>query len=493
MTPVRPVEPISPASPRSPGARLMRLLVPTFSALLLFAVLLPQAAAAGSDTKSIAVQVRVAEEMTDCEDWDEAIRRWIQILYYFGPSDQEARALYQIGALALRHGRSDVAVSRWQEAALRYPEEEWGVRARESLELLGKQVPEKAAEEPQPYLLPETKPDQRQFNIAQGDFSVGHYVFAIRDWIKIPSLFPDSPLAPLARFRVGTCQVLLGQPERAIEQWRQVVQEHPDSPDARNARAGIVAWEAVLNTIGLYASAPSLPDLDTEWQPFRGNRTQPDRGLSYAEDLFENGIVVYALQEYAKVLCDLYTPRGGENLHKPYARYRMGVCAYRLGDHNAASRQWRCLLADWPDSPWADRASRALTAVGVTDAFSSDAGTPSPELPPAMPSGLVKRFHLAGQLVDCGLPLVASKEYLKVMYVLTAGRPNPLQAEAAFRLGLCQHLRGRPDLAVAAWQRAIKDYPETPWAEEAQTAIANARARESALNQVFSPPEESPS
>ena len=484
---------MKPVVPRFAWTSFTRRASVLVGALVTLSGLCSRVDAAAKGPKSVPVQIGLAEEMAANEDWDEAMRRWVQILYYFGPSDQEARALYQIGALALRCGRSDVAVSRWQEAALRYPEEEWGVRARESLELLGKQLPEKAAEEPEPYVLPETKPDQRQFNIAQGDFSVGHYVFAIRDWLKLPSLFPDSPLAPLVRFRVGTCHALLGQPERAIEQWRRVVQEHPDSPAARNARTGIVAWEAVLNTIGLYAPAPALPGEETEWRPFRRYATSPDQGLSYAEDLFENGIYTYALQEYAKVLLDLYTPKGGGNPHKAYARYRMGVCAYRLGEHDVAGRQWRQLVADFPDSPWADRANRALGAVGITDPFSSDSGRPAPAVPADLPSQLVQRFHLAHQLLDCGLPLVASKEYLKVMVLLTAGKPNPFQAEACFNLGRTQHLRGRPDLAAATWRRVTQDYPETPWAEEAKTAIANARAREAALNQVFSPPEESPS
>ena len=80
-----------------------------------------------------------------------------------------------------------------------------------------------------------------------------------------------------------------------------------------------------------------------------------------------------------------------------------------------------------------------------------------------------------------------------MMFVLTAGKPNPFQAEACFNLGRTQHLRGRADLAAATWRRVTQDYPETPWAEEAQTAIANARAREAALNQALSPPEESSS
>jgi hypothetical protein len=168
----------------------------------------------------------------------------------------------------------------------------------------------------------------------------------------------------------------------------------------------------------------------------------------------------------------------------------MGVCAYRLGDRDVAARQWRSLLADFPDSPWADRANRALAAVGVTDPFSSDSGRPAPAVPANLPSELVKRFHLANQLLDCGLPLVASKEYLKVMVLLTAGKPNPFQAEACFKLGMTQHLRGRPDLALATWGRVMDEYPDSAWAEKAETAISQALQREAALGESASPREE---
>jgi TolA-binding protein len=316
---------------------------------------------------------------------------------------------------------------------------------------------------------------------AEGDAGAGLYRFAVRDYLKIPNLYPTSDRAAEARFRVGTCQALLGHPERAIGQWERVIEDYPDSPQAQMARAGAAAWSAVLKLGGRGISEPPRTALEGEWRPFRSYATGTDQGLSYAEDLFENGIFDYALQEYAKVLCDIYTKKGAANPHKAYARYRMGVCAYRLGERDAASRQWHRLLAEDPESSWAQQASRALTAVGTTDPFSSDGEEPAASVPSDLPSPLVKRYHLAEQLLDCGLPLVASKEYLKVMFVLTAGRPNPFQAEACYKLALCQHRRGRHDLARVAWERTVAEYAGTPWADRATTALAQAETREEAL------------
>ncbi len=459
----------------------LRLTLPLAVAAALMASTAVLASGSGANaSKSVPVQMRFARELTANEDWDEATRRWVKILHEFGPSDQEAQAEFQLGAVALRRGRADIAASRWERTVQRYPESEWADRAREGLKLLGRK-PAPAPEEIQPYVTADTPHDERQFRVSVGDLASGLTVFAIRDFLKVPNLYPDSPRAAEARFRIGTCQAMLGHPERAIAQWRRVSADYPDSPWAKQAQGGIAAWEAILRTAGFYGLLEPVSPLDEDWRPFRSWSTGPDQGLSYAEDLYENGIYTYALQEYAKVLCDLYTPKGGENPHRAYARYRMGVCSYRLGHPDAAARQWRRLLLDYPDSPWAAKASRALAELAAAGELSSQGGVPAPPLPDKLPSGVVKRFNVANQLVDCGLPLVASKEYMKVMYVLTAGKPNPFQAEASYRLGECQRLRGRPELAVKVWENTEKQYPGTPWAEKARSAIEQIKAWEKTL------------
>jgi len=200
---------------------------------------------------------------------------------------------------------------------------------------------------------------------------------------------------------------------------------------------------------------------------------EPDRGLSYAEDLYENGIPDYALQEYAKVLCDVYTTKGQGNPHRAYARYRMGVCAYELGRPEAAARQWRRLVVEAPESPWSGQAGRALSVLSADGLGVVSSGT-APALPDDLSSSPVSRLALAEQLLDCGLPLIASKEYLKVIHVVTAGRPNPLQAEATYKLGICHQRLGRLKLAKTAWQQTVGRFPDSPSAEQARSALTRA-------------------
>lgn len=445
---------------------------------------LPDASAGGKKLtpKSAPVQMKLADEMAGAEDWDEATRRWIAVLYYFGPSEFEARAEFEIGAIALQRGRSDLACSQWEKTIQRYPDTEWAERAAQALKLLGREPPQAPEQAAEPYVTKDTPGYERDFLIAKGDMDAGLYEFAVRDFLKVPNLDPGSPRGAQARFRIGTCQALLGHPRLAIAQWERVVEDYPDSEEAQRARGGVAAWRAVLEKAGFSPAETETEQLDADWTPFRSWETEADRGLSYAEDLYENGITAYALQEYAKVLCDIYAKEGEQNPHKPYARYRMGVCAYRLGDADAAVRQWRRLMADYPDSPWAERANRALSAVAMSDTLSSNAGRPAPELPAELPKPLIQRSHLAAQLMDCGLYSVASKEHLKIMFVLTALRPNPFQAEACYHLGVAHHRMGRPDLAVAAWQRCVEEYPETEWAEKAGAAISHAERREGILS-----------
>jgi len=454
-----------------------------FCALAMAAVSPGRAAAGGP--KSIPVQVNLAEAMAQNEDWEEAARRWIEILYYFGPSDQDARAEFELGAIALRRGRPALAVSQWEKTLSRHPDSEWAVRANQALRLLGHE-PSAAPRTPaQPHITSDTPVYERQFLIAEGDFVQELYVFALRDYLKVPDLYPNSPRAAEARFRAGACQATLGRPDLAITQWQRVTDEYPDSPQAGAATAAIAAWQGLLQ---ISPTRPSGDDLEQAWMPFRSRDTKLNQGLSYAEDLYENDNFVYALQEYAKVLCDIYTPEGEENPHQAYARYRMGVCAYRLRRPEAAARQWRRLIDAHPGSPWAGHATRALAAVGAIDGFSSEVGPLAPGVPEELPTPLLQRFHLAAQLLDCGLPEVALKEYLKVIFVLTAGNPNPFQAEAAYRLGLCHHRRGRPDLAMEVWNRVLEEYPETEWAEQATIAMARTRQSESVLSMSVTPP-----
>jgi tetratricopeptide (TPR) repeat protein len=438
--------------------------------------------------KSVPVQIKLAEAMAENEDWEEAIRRWIDILYYFGPSDSDGRAHFEIGVLLLHRGRSDLAAKQWEETVRLHPQNEYAEKAVEALRALGQQPPIGPFEPVSPLVTKDSSEDERQFVLAEDDLEVGLLEFAIRDYLKVPNLYPASKRAPQARFQAGVCQALLGQPERAIAQWRRLQQDYPTTPEAQKAAGAIAAWEGVLKAAG----TKQTPATDDTWQQFALFGTEPDRGLSYAEDLYGNGILDYALQEYAKVLCDVYTPKGESNPHRAYARYRMGVCAHKLGNPDAVVRQWQRLLAEAPASSWSTQASQGLSVLGAEGLDVISLGL-APALPDDLSSSMVSRYALAEQLLDCGLPLIASKEYLKVIHVVTAGRPNPLQAEAVYKLGVCHQRLGRLDLARAAWQRTADRFSDSSWGEEARSALARASEIGNLLAAPHSRPESPPS
>lgn len=434
--------------------------------------------------KSVPVQIKLAEAMAENQDWEEAIRRWIDILYYFGPSDSDGRAHFEMGVLSLRRGRSDLAAKQWEKTVRLHPQNEYAEKAVEALRALGREPPIGPFEPVSPLVTKDSSEDERQFVVAEDDLEVGLLEFAIRDYLKVPNLYPASKRAPQARFQAGICQALLGQPERAIAQWRRLQHDYPTTPEAQKAAGAIAAWEGVLKAAG----TKQTPAVDDTWQQFALFDTEPDRGLSYAEDLYGNGILDYALQEYAKVLCGVYAPKGESNPHRAYARYRMGVCAYKLGKPDAAVRQWQRLIVEAPDSAWSARASQALSVLGAEGLDVISLGL-APALPEDMSSSMVSRYALAEQLLDCGLPIIASKEYLKLIHVMTAGRPNPLQAEAMYKLGVCHQRLGRLDLARAAWQRTVGQFSDSSWGERARIALTRADEFGAALAAPYAPAE----
>ena len=449
----------------------------------------PRATAGASLTpKSVPVQVKLAEAMAENQDWDEAIRRWIDILYYFGPSDADARAHFEIGGLLLLRGRSDLAATQWEKIVRLHSQSGYAAKADEALRALGEKPPSGPLEPLSPVVTKDTPEDERQFIVAEADLAVGLLEFAIRDYLKVPNLYPASTRAPQARFQAGICQALLGRPDLAMGQWRRVQQDYLNTAESTKAAEAIAAWEAVLKAAGAQQASAT----GGEWQRFTAFETEPDRGLSYAEDLCENGILDYALQEYAKVLCDVYTPKGEGNPHRAYSRYRMGVCAYDLGRPDAAVRQWQRLIVEAPESPWSSHAGRALSVLRAEGINVTSLGV-APALPDDLPSSPVSRYALAEQLLDCGLPLIASKEYLKVIHVVTAGRPNPLQAEAMYKLGVCHQRLGRLDLARAVWQRTVGQFSDSSWGEEARSALARASEIGTLLAAPYALPEVPPS
>jgi TolA-binding protein len=470
----------------SNAANIIRLSAAAVAVIALGLLGRPAMAAQPLTPKSVPVQVTLAEAMAQNEDWDEAIRRWIDILYYFGPSDTDARAHFEIGRLLLRRGRSDLAAAQWEKAIQLYSESDYAVQVRAALQALGREPPARPSEPVAPPVTAQTPEDERQFVVAEADLTAGLLEFAIRDYLKVPNLYPASARAPQARFQAGLCQALLGRPERALAQWRRVQEDYPAAPEAGKAAGAAAAWQALLKAAG----TPPAPAANGGWQRFTAFDREPDRGLSYAEDLYDNGVLDYALQEYAKVLCGIYTPKGEQNPHRAYARYRMGVCAYELGHPEAAARQWQRLLAESPASPWRARADEALAALRGEGLDVTALGL-APALPEDLSSSRQSRQALAEQLLDCELPLIASKEYLKVIYVVSAGRPNPSQAEAWYQLGVCHQQLGQADLARTAWQTAVERFPDGPWAARARAAQARADELGGVLAQPYRPPEES--
>lgn len=87
------------------------------------------------------------------------------------------------------------------------------------------------------------------------------YTAAQRRYADLLQDYPDSPVVPRARYRLGVCLVKLEQPDEGEAVLRQVLELHPDTPQARRAERWIGRVEAD-RTLGASDDAGAATDGD---------------------------------------------------------------------------------------------------------------------------------------------------------------------------------------------------------------------------------------
>lgn len=83
-----------------------------------------------------------------------------------------------------------------------------------------------------------------QFWIGEAYYVQRDYQQALVEYRKVTELNSKGPKVPDALFRIGLCYRALNEPARARETWQRLVQTHPDSDAARQARSLIQARPA---------------------------------------------------------------------------------------------------------------------------------------------------------------------------------------------------------------------------------------------------------
>jgi ABC-type molybdate transport system substrate-binding protein len=396
-------------------------------------------------------QVVLAEKLAAAELSAETRRRYLKVVYTFGPNRYTARSLCRVATQDLAEGKAEAARLDWQRVLADYPPGqpvEYGLPT----------SPQKAKRQPL-QALPYThwreaatkglreasgQPGEAQalddpmvrdlfpWNVIQGDppknstrdlalglhlMVAGDYAFATRDLLKVVTLHYPSRHMPLAEYLLGVCAQARGYGGVARRQWERTVRDYPDTRAATLAKEALARLEPDETAVDL----PVMPP----WTESFG--THGNRGMTYGMRLYQHHLPLFAYKEMAKLLSGIY----GAHALGGRARFCAGVACEAFGNQPAAVYQWRSCLRDAGKSPWAERARQALAQLG-------EEAKPLPGKPPRKPakSGAGKRFRLAEEFFQAGIHEQGQVilEYLKV---LTVARPplKSLSPEARTMLG----------------------------------------------------------
>lgn len=418
-------------------------------------------------------QVHLADRLAAGGLHREALRRYLTVIHIFGPGPHDAYCRYRVGELLADQGQVHKAVAQWRQVLREFPrpspqeynnralsllavgpevttepETYWVARAKERLA----EVAASSLAEP-PDTLPSWVPaarlsvpvvtegdpgknGTREFALAQDLFLAGDYEFAIRSYLKVLVLNYPSRYMPAASYSLGLCHWMRGDFARAQQQWRQTLQDFPGTEAARDAEVALTALPE-----GVAGREPAAPSPFPPWQP--AYDTWPDRGMTYGVALYAHGLPQFAFKEMVKLIQGEY----GATSLKPRARYQAGLAVREYGRLDAAARQWRLCLRDYPHSPWARRSEASLKAMVTAGQLTPEAlRTPLPARPSSSKPECRRRLNIANEFFDAGLvdDEETALEYLKVLTVTRAspgGYDEAVVPQAEARLAQCLRRR----------------------------------------------------
>ncbi len=399
-------------------------------------------------------QVLLGDMLADAGIHREALRRYLKVIYTFGPNPQEAYCRYRAGELLAEQGNVQAAIGQWRRLLRDFPRtgpSEYGgrifamvceapeldIRSDEHYVALARSGIEKLAGEaapPQSEPLPgmhseppmvidgdPPKNGTREFALAEDLFLCGEYEYATRDYLKVVHLCYSSRYAPQASYKIGLCDWMRGHHDVARRQWRRTIERFPTSTAARDAAAAVQRAGAEEAVIDIPAAPVEMP----AWEPIHD--TWPERGMTYGMALYEHRLPLFAFKEMVKLLHGEY----GQHEMAAQARYRAGVAAWAAGHPDAAVLEWRLCESRHAGSAWTRQAHEALQAArawtdlpqGQRAALERALDGPLPSPPKRNKPPCWMRYCLAREFIDVGV-LDQGQAALELMKALTVTRAS---------------------------------------------------------------------
>lgn len=308
-----------------------------------------------------------------------------------------------------------------------------------------------------------------QYSIAWSYWEAERWDEALTQFQAVVDRYPDDPLRVESQFRAGECLVRLGRPAEAAAVLTAFVTTSPVTTYAPQAYCllgeAYLAQQQFDHAVAAYEKAigggHGPQDL---WAPVAQS------GIGFAR--FAQGAHAASAAAFERYL-DHY-PRGAQH---DQVQFTLGQALAALGRTKDAAEQFTQLTRRRPDSAWADDALLWLGQVRSAQGRGDEAAAHFAQLVHDYPASAL-RGHALYALGQTQLALGQRPEALNT-FQAAADEPGATPAQRASALAEAGDLlmaQQAYDAALAAYDRLLTDYRQTPYAEYAQYQLGRTLA-----------------
>lgn len=363
----------------------------------------------------------------DLNQVEPALKLYERFFKTFPASKRLMEARYQECGVYYRQGKHAEAQARFERFLKDFPNSYLTAEAGKLLALCEKKLaapPPAPKPTPKPTVVPRSSGSldstaelSQALAGAEELFRKGRYEDALAAYQKIRSNFPFSAKDELSFFRIGQCYVNMGQDDKAVAAWGEIVTKSRGKPESEYADDSLLA----------------LADL------YLQTRGEPEKALEYCQTLIKT------LPESELI---------------PRAEHQAGLIYFYQGKPNEARaifEKERALAPQDTNAP-PDGLTRLLEACKGERRYVPDCQETA-------------RGRLADTQIRQGDVYFTAKEYAKAKTrYAQAVRLAPGTEEAAYALlqaGRCYNQLGQFKNALRSYEPFLKEYQNSGWADDA--------------------------
>lgn len=271
---------------------------------------------------------------------------------------------------------------------------------------------------------------REQYEWATRLMELGEYNKAIKKFRQLIKKFPQSPYAAKSQFTIGLIYEKKGNIERALEEYHKVAESYPYSTEEVSK---VIEAEYRLGNLLLEKEGG-----DT-WQKivtFEGNYER-------AVKVFERAIKISPFSIWA-----------------PEMQYKSGEAYFRAKKYDNAITEFKKVLESYGDSEWVDDAIFKLGLVYETQSLGVLYDQTNTEEAINWYSEYLKRYPDGEKASEARQRL---------------SRLTDKKIQKIYETGEYYEKNGENDSALIYYRRILRDFPDTAWAKKAREKIRRLR------------------